>query len=89
MSEEQAENGKSGGLSFAVTLLAALGTILYAAYIYVQTTPVNPLWYLFVRILISAATILAGGLLLYILINSWAVVITDTARALFFIVYIP
>ncbi|OEU53576.1 MAG: hypothetical protein BA871_07390 [Desulfuromonadales bacterium C00003096] len=73
MSEEQAENGKSGGLSFAVTLLAALGTILYAAYIYVQTTPVNPLWYLFVRILISAATILAGGLLLYILIKGFSI----------------
>ena len=49
MSEEQTENEKesqsneTGGLSFAVTLLAALGTILYAVYIYFQNTPVNPL----------------------------------------------
>ena len=43
MSEEPTEN-ETGGLSFAVTLLAALGTILYAVYTYIQNTPIDPFW---------------------------------------------
>jgi hypothetical protein len=46
MSEEQGEN-ETGGFRFAVTLLVALGTIIYAVYTYLQKTPVDPFWYVF------------------------------------------
>ncbi len=78
MSEKETENGKNpqsnepSGLSFAVTLFAALGTVLYAVYNYVQTTPIDPLGYVLFPILISAVPILVGGLLLYILIKGFS-----------------
>ena len=83
MSEKETENEKNpqpiepSGLSFAVTLLAALGTVLYAVYNYVQTTPINPLEYVLVPILISAVPILAGGLLLYIPIKIFSIEVDD------------
>ena len=69
---EKPQSNETGGFKFAVTLLVALGTISYAVYNYVQTTPINPLGYVLFPILISAAPILAGGLLLYILIEGYS-----------------
>jgi hypothetical protein len=47
MREEPAEN-ETGGLSFAITLLAALGTILYAVYTYAQNASIDPFWDFFI-----------------------------------------
>ena len=71
------QSNETGGFKFAVTLLVALGTISYAVYNYVQTTPINPLGYVLFPILISAAPILAGGLLLYILIEGYSMGVHD------------
>ena len=87
MSEEQAKNGtkqqsnKTGGLSFAVTLVAALvGTSLYTKN-YFRNTPVDdPFLYLFVCKLIPVGLILVGGLLLYILVKGFSVEVQDPER---------
>jgi hypothetical protein len=79
MSEEPAGNGR-GGLSFAVTLLAALGTILYAVYTYTQNTSIDPLVDFFICGFFSIAIILVFGLLLYILIKGYAIEVEDHKR---------
>jgi len=84
MSEEQTENEKkpqpneTGGFRFAVTLLAALGTLSYGGYNYLQTTPVDPLWYSFGCRLILVAVILGLGLLCYILIKGYLMEAQDS-----------
>lgn len=83
MSEEKSENEKKfesngpGGLSFAVTLLAALGTILYMLYIYSQNTSIDPSVYWLVCSLFPVALTLMGGLLLYILIKGFSLEVTE------------
>lgn len=77
MSEEHAEN-ESGGFKFAVTLLVALGTVIYSMYAYLQTTPINPLWYWFVCGLIPLMVLLLGGLLLYILFKGYSMEVQDS-----------
>lgn len=76
MSEEQAKN-ETGGFRFAVTLLAALGCVVYAVYIYFQNTPVDPYWSFFVCALIAVALILVGGLPFYILIKGCSLEVKD------------
>ena len=84
MSEEQARNGKKPqpnetvSFRFAITLLAALGTVLYAVYNYLRTTPVDPLWYSFGCRLILVAVILGLGLLCYILIKGYLMEAQDS-----------
>ena len=78
MSEEQVKI-ETGGLSFAVTLLAALGTILYASYTYLQT-PSDSFWYFFICGLFSIAAILVFGLLLYILIKGYSIEVANHER---------
>ena len=84
MSEEQLENeqktqpNETGGFRFAVTLLAAFGTVFYAGYTYLQNTPVDPLWYEFVCGLIAVALISVGGLILYILIKGYSLEVKDS-----------
>jgi hypothetical protein len=76
MGEEQVEH-EIGGLSFAITLLAALGTIIYVAYSYLQTTPVDPLRYFFISGLIPVGIILIIILLFYILIQGYSIEVDD------------
>jgi MFS family permease len=84
MSEEQTENGtktqsnKTGGLSFAVTLLGVLGSISYAVYKYFQNNPVSPYWYWLVCGLIPVALILVLCLLFYILIKGFSMEVQDS-----------
>lgn len=84
MSEEQLENeqktqpNETGGFRFAVTLLAASGTVFYSGYTYLQNTPIDPLWYGFVCGLIAVALILVGGLILYILIKGYSLEVKDS-----------
>lgn len=84
MSEDQSENREKlqstepSGLSFAVTLLAALGTIIWVTYNYLQTTPIDPFWYRSVCVLIPVAVIFGGGLIFYILIKGYAMEVQDS-----------
>ncbi len=79
MSEVQAE-ADTGGFRFAVTLLAALGTILYAVYTYLQTTPVDSFRYFFICGFFSIAVILIFCLLLYILIKGYSIEVDNQER---------
>ena len=78
--EKKFESNESGGLSFAVTLLAALGTILYMLYIYSQNTSIDPSVYWFVCSLFPVALTLIGGLLLYILIKGFSLEVSEPNR---------
>ncbi|MBN1763190.1 MAG: hypothetical protein JW878_08990 [Methanomicrobia archaeon] len=78
MNEEQDKN-ETGGLSFAVALLAALGTILYASYTYLQT-PSDSFWYFFICGLFSIAVVLVFCLLLYILIKGYSIEVANHER---------
>ena len=71
------ESNGPGGLSFAVTLLAALGTILYMLYIYSQNTSIDPSVYWLVCSLFPVALTLIGGLLLYILIKGFSLEVSE------------
>jgi len=79
MSEEHAGN-ETEGFRFAVTLLAALGTILYTVYNYLQNTPIDPFRDFFICGFFSIAVILVFGLLLYILIKGYAIEVEDPER---------
>ena len=74
---EKQQPNETEGFRFAVTLLAAFGTLSYAGYNYLQNTPIDPVWYLLFHMLISAAPILVGGLLLYILIKGFSMEVHD------------
>ncbi len=82
MSEEQAENelqsNETGGFRFAVTLLVALGTVLYTVYNYFQNKPVDIYWYSLVCGLIPVALILVFGLLFYILIKGYSMEVQES-----------
>ena len=75
---EKPQPNETGGFRFAVTLLAAFGTMLYAAYTYLQTTPVDPFWYMLVCRLILVVLIFVLGLLLYILIKGYSMEMQDS-----------
>ncbi len=79
MNEEEPAKNETGGLSFAVTLLAALGTILYASYTYLQT-PSDSFRYFFICGLFSIVAILVFCLLLYILIKGYSIEVDDHQR---------
>ncbi len=64
MSEEQADADR-GGLRFVITLLASLGTILYAVFVYLQNTPVDAFLDKLLCGFISTALILVFYLLFY------------------------
>lgn len=74
---EKQQPNETGGFRFAVTLLAAFGTLSYAGYNYLQTTPVDPYRYWFVCRLIAVAVILVLGLLFYILIKGYSMEVHD------------
>ena len=86
MSEEQPRNEKkpqsneTGGFRFAVTLLVALGTVLYTVYIYFQNKPVDIYWYSLVCGLIPVALILVFGLLFYILIKGYSMEVQESKQ---------
>ena len=69
--DEKTKSNESDGFKFAVTLLAALGTIIYTTHTYLQNNPVGIYWYAFVCGLISVAAVLVFGLFLYILIKGY------------------
>jgi len=70
MSEEQAD-ANTGGFRFVVTLLASLGTILYAVYVYLQNTPVDALLHKLLCGFMATALILVFYLLFYLLIKGY------------------
>jgi hypothetical protein len=74
---EKQQSNETGGFRFAVTLLAAFGTLSYAGYNYLQNTPVDPYRYWFVCRLIAVAVILVLGLLFYILIKGYSMEVHD------------
>lgn len=71
---------KTESFRFAVTLLAALGTILYALYSYLQNSPVSPLWYVFILGVFSVGLILSGGFLFYIVIKAYSIETQDNPK---------
>ena len=64
--------GETDGFRFAVTLLAAFGTVSYTAYNYLQDAAVDTYWYAFFCGIIAVTLILVIGLLPYILIKGCA-----------------
>lgn len=86
MGEEQVENEQkpwlteTGGLSFAVTLLAALGSISYAGYNYLQKTPVDIYLYVFFCVLIPPALFLVIGLLLYVFFKGYSLEVSRSKQ---------
>lgn len=77
---EKRQPDEPGGFKFAVTLLAALGTVLYAVYNYLQNTPVDPFWYRLVCGLIAAALILVFYLLMYLLLKGYSMEVQDDSK---------
>ena len=75
---EKQQPNEIGGFRFAVTLLAAFGTLSYGGYNYLQTTAVDPYWYWFVCRLTAVAGIFVLGLLLYILIKGYSMEVQDS-----------
>lgn len=70
MAENQSDyKNITGDIGFAVTLLAALGSALYAAYNYFQNVAIDINTYRSVCGLISVAIILIVGLFIYLFIN--------------------
>lgn len=63
------ENKKTDGLKFAVTLLAAFGTIIFTAYNYFQNTSVDIFWYASISGVIVVLIILSTLLIVYISIK--------------------
>ena len=84
MSEEQNEkkpqSNETGSFRFAVTSLAALGTIIYSVYAYLQTTPIDPNWHAIICGFISVALILVGGFLAYILIKGYSLEVQNLTQ---------
>jgi hypothetical protein len=75
---EKPQPDETGGFRFAVTLLAAFGTVSYAGYNYLQNTPVDPYWYWLVCRLTAVAGIFVLGLLLYTLIKGYSMEVQDS-----------
>lgn len=74
------EDKESGGFKFAVTLLVALGTILYAAYTYFQNNAIDNNFYV---VIIGANTLLliiSIFLIGYILIKGYSMEVQDPAK---------
>jgi len=67
--EKNQQSRETDGFKFAVVLLAALGSISYTTYDYLQYTAVDIYWYEFFCGIIAAGLILIFGLLLYIFIK--------------------
>lgn len=76
--DEKPRSNETDGFKFAVTVLAAFGTIIYAAYTYLQNTPVDNNFYLLVSVLIPVSLILVAALLIYILIKGYSMEVRDT-----------
>ena len=74
MAENQSDyKNITGDIGFAVTLLAALGSALYAAYNYFQNVAIDINTYRSVCGLISVAIILIVGLFIYLLIKGYSI----------------
>ena len=78
MAENQSDyKNITGDIGFAVTLLAALGSALYAAYNYFQNVAIDINTYRLVCGLISVAIILIAGLFIYLLIKGYSIEVHD------------
>ena len=72
-SEKNGHNGDTKGLQFAITLLAAFGSIAYTTYAYFQANPVSDLNYTLVAIVFPALLILPMGLIFYVIIKGYMI----------------
>jgi len=79
--KEKPQSNETDGFKFAVTLLAAFGTISYTAYNYLQHTTVDISWYSFFCGIIAVALILIFGLLLYILVKGCAIEVRNHSKS--------
>jgi len=75
--EPEPQSNETGGFRFAVTLVAALGTVLYGVANYLQNTAVKEGWFRLVCGLIAVGLILVFYLLLYILIKGYLMEVHD------------
>lgn len=80
--EKDGHNGDTKGLEFAITLIAAFGSIAYAIYAYFQANPVDGLVSSLVRILIPGFLILPIGLILYVIIKGYSIECNHECRKL-------
>lgn len=69
--DEKTKSNESDSFKFAVTLLAAFGTIIYTTYTYLQNNPLDIYWYVFVCGLLCVGVVCVFGLLLYIFIKAF------------------
>jgi len=74
--EERQSNGKES-FRFAITLLVALGTVIYILYNYLQNNSVDYQMYLLICGVVFFALILAIFLLLYLLIEGYSLEVHD------------
>ena len=81
-SENDENNSDTRGLEFAITLIAAFGSIAYAIYAYFQANPVDSLVFSLVRILIPGFLILPIGLILYVIIKGYSIECNHECRKL-------
>ena len=72
------QSNEAEGFKFAVTLLVAIVTILYAIYNHLQNAPVEPQWYVLVCGFYSIGLILILGLIVYILTKGYSLEVKDT-----------
>ena len=71
--EKDENNRDTKSLEFAITLLAAFGSIAYATYTYFQTNPVSNLFYLLITVFSPALFILPMGLIVYVIIKGYLI----------------
>jgi|LGVF01.1.fsa_nt_gb hypothetical protein len=77
---EMPQSNETGGFRFAVTLLVALGTIVYVGYNYVRQTPLDINSYVFFCVLIPPALMLVICLLFYVLFKGYSVEVPDSKQ---------
>ena len=74
------KNKKNEGLKFAVTLLAAFGTIIFTAHNYFQNTTVDIFWYALISGVTVVLIILSTLLIVYVLIKGILIEFPDCDR---------
>jgi len=74
------QSNETGGFKFAVTLLVALGTIVYVGYNYVRQTPLDINSYVFFCVLIPPALMLVICLLFYVLFKGYSMEVPDSKQ---------
>ncbi len=80
MGTDEESDEESGGFKFAITLLAAFGTIIYASYTYFQNNAVDNIFYVVIVGVILSLLISSIFLIGYILVRGYSMEVKEPAK---------